>query len=107
MHLSITTSFSFLSVLISNLPCLLLTEEDRSGEDTGEEGAVEGEKGGEAAEEGRRGSGGGRGECPAGVGSPGERLPPPRPAGAGEDEREAAEEDVLQEEQNGQCVSSH
>lgn len=65
---------------------------------------MEGEKGGEAAEEGRRGGGGGRGECPASGGCPGERLPPSRPAGAGEDEREAAEEDLLQEEQNGQCV---
>lgn len=85
---------------------LLSAEEGRSCEDTGEEGAVEGEKGGEAAEEGRRGGGGGRrGECSAGGGGcPGERLPSSRPAGAGEDDREAAEEDVLQEEQNGQCV---
>ncbi len=86
---------------------LLPAEEGRSCEDTGEEGAVEGEKGGEAAEEGRRGGGGGRGECPAGGGSSGERLPSSRPAGAGEDEREAAEEDLLQEEQNGQCVGLH
>lgn len=87
------------------MPFLLLpAEEDRSREDTGEEGALEGEKGGEAAEEGRRGGGGGRRERPARGGSPGEWLPPSRPAGAGEDEREAAEEDLLQEEQNGQCV---
>lgn len=95
--------FLFLSCsfLISSL--FLPAEEGWSCEDTGEEGAVEGEKGGEAAEEGQRGGGGGRGECPASGGSPGEWLPPSRPAGAGEDEREAAEEDVLQEEQNGQC----
>lgn len=85
---------------------LLPAEEDRSCEDTGEEGAVEGEKGGKAAEERRRGGGGGGGggECPAGGGSSGEWLPSSCPAGAGEDEREAAEEDLLQEEQNGQCV---
>lgn len=83
---------------------LLSAEEERSREGTGEEGAVEGEKGGEAAEKGRRGGGGGRGECPARGGSPGERLPPSRPARAGKDEREAAEEDLLQEEQDGQCL---
>ncbi len=88
------------------LPFLLFAEEDWSCEDAGEEGAVEGEKGGKAAEEGRRGGGGGRGERPARGGPAGEWLPSSRPAGAGEDEREAAEEDVLQEEQNGQCVSS-
>ena len=77
-------------------------EEDQGCEDTGEEGEVEGEKGGEAAEEGRREGGGRRGECPARAGSAGERLPQTRPAGAREDERAAAEEDVLQEEQNGQ-----
>lgn len=83
---------------------LLPAEEDRSCEDTGEEGAVEGEKGGKAAEEGRQGGGGGRGERPASGGSPGERIPSSRSEGAGEDEREAAEEDLLQEEQNGQCL---
>lgn len=90
------------------MPFLLLpAEEERSCEVTGEEGEVEGEKGGQAAEKGRRGGGGGRGECPAGGGSPGEWLPSSRPARAGEDEREAAEEDVLQEEQNGQCACFH
>lgn len=78
----------------------LLVEEDGCYEDTREEGAVEGEKGKEATRQGRRGQGGG--ECPAGVGSPGERLSSSCSAGAGEDEREAAEEDLLQEEQNGE-----
>lgn len=62
---------------------------------------MEREKGSEAPEEGRRGGGGGRGERPARGGRLGEWLPSPRPAGTGENEREAAEEDVLQEEQNG------
>lgn len=65
---------------------------------------MEGEKGSEAPEEGRRGGGGGRGERPACRGRPGEWFPSSRPAGTGEDEREAAEEDVLQEEQNGQSL---
>lgn len=83
---------------------VLPAEEERSCEDTGEEGEVEGEKGGQAAEKRRREGGGGRGECPAGGGSPGEWLPSSCPARAGEDEREAAEEDLLQEEQNGQSI---
>lgn len=83
---------------------LIPAEEERSREGAGEEGEVEGEKGGQAAEEGRPGGGGGRGECPAGGGPPGEWLPSPRRAGAGEDEREAAQENLLQEEQDGQCV---
>lgn len=95
------------TVLVSTFEIHFLplpAEEDRSHEDSGEEGAVEGEEGGKAAEEGGRGGGRGRGERPAGGGgSPGERLPAPRRAGAGEDEREAAEEDVLQEEQTGEC----
>lgn len=101
---------SFTTVCFSNLPSLLIpprpAEEERSGEGAGEEGALEGEEGGQAAEEGRAagGGGGGGGECAAGGGPPGERLPAPRRAGAGEDEREAAEEDLLQEEQDGQCV---
>lgn len=93
---------AFLISLFSSPPA----EEERSGEGAGEEGALEGEEGGQAAEEGRAGGGGGGGggECAAGGGPPGERLPAPRRAGAGEDEREAAEEDLLQEEQDGQCV---
>lgn len=83
----------------------LPAEEDGSCEDAGEEGAVEGEKGGEAAEEGRGGGGRGRrGERPARCGCPGEWLPSSCPEGTGEDEREAAEENLLQEEQNGQCL---
>lgn len=83
---------------------LIPAEEERSREGAGEEGEVEGEKGGQAAEEGRPGGGGGRGERPAGGGPPGEWLPSPRRARAGEDEREAAQENLLQEEQDGQCV---
>lgn len=83
-------------------------EEDRSREETGgEEGAVEGEKGGKAAEKGGWGDGGRRGERPAGGGCPGKWLPSSRPAGAGENDREAAEEDLLQEAQNGEWVWPH
>lgn len=81
----------------TNERCVSPAEEDWSCEDTGEEGAVEGEESGQSTEEAGRGGGGG-GECPASGGSPGERLLPAWPAGAGE----AAEEDLLQEEQNGQ-----
>lgn len=63
----------------------LPAEEDRSCEDTGSEGALEGEKGCETAKERRRGDGE-RGKCPADGGSPRERLPSSCPAGAGEDE---------------------
>lgn len=82
---------------------LIPAEEERSHEGPGE-GEVEGEKGGQAAEEGRPGGGGGRGECPACGGPSGEWLPSPRRARAGKDEREAAQENLLQEEQDGQCV---
>lgn len=84
---------------------LIPAEEERSREGAGEEGEVEGEEGGQAAEDGGPGGGGGRGERPARGGPPGEWLPSPRRARAGADEREAAEEDLLQEEQNGQCLS--
>lgn len=87
------------------LSVLIPAEEEWSHEGAGEEGEVEGEKGGQAAKEGRPGGGGGRGECPAGGGPPGEWLPPPCWARTGEDEREASEEDLLQEEQNGQCAA--
>ena len=58
---------------------------------------------GGAGDGGPAGGGGGGGEPGAGRhGPPGEGLLGPRPAGAGQDEREAAEEDLLQEEQDGQ-----
>lgn len=97
--------FSVFLLARFTMPFLVLpAEEEWRCEDAGEEGEVEGEEGGQAAEKGRRGGRGGRGECPASGGSPGERLPSSCPARAGEDERAAAEEDLLQEEQNGQCV---
>lgn len=106
IYLPLTHTFSCFSVEVSNA-LSSSPEESRSCEGTGEEGAVEGEKGGEAAEKGRRGGGGRRGECPACDGSSGKWLPSSRPAGTGKDEREVAEEDLLQEEQNGQCVRLH
>ena len=107
-----------------NVPPPSPSEEDGRSEDAGQEGAVEGEEAHQAAARGRgagpgaggggggaggagdggpAGGGGGGGEPGAGRhGPPGEGLPGPRPAGAGQDEREAAEEDLLQEEQDGQ-----
>lgn len=60
------------------------------------------ERGEAAGDGGEETEGGGGGERHAHVsGPPGERLHQPRPERAGEDERQTAEENLLQEEQTG------
>lgn len=64
---------------------------------------MEGEKGRETAKNGSRGGGRGRGECSAYCRSTGKWILSSCTARAREDEREAAQKNILQEEQNGQC----